>query len=135
VLTHLWMLPCYRISNVCLQCLKNYNKNTNEFLMSSCTILYNFFGKSLLDPQPTRVGTHHPQPMKMDFFYPLNFLKRDESPLEAVLKKHSKSQKNHKMKIQIVLDFKLVVLRSEHTMWNAFSTYFFVVTLDIYFSP
>jgi hypothetical protein len=70
VLTHLWMLPCYRISNVCLQCLKNYNKNTNEFLMSSCTILYNFFGKSLLHPQPTRVGTHHPPTYENGFFTP-----------------------------------------------------------------
>jgi hypothetical protein len=63
------------------------------------------------------VGTHHPQPMKIDFL-PLNFLKRDKSPPEAVLKNHSKSHKNHKMKNQIVLDFKLVVLRSEHIMWN-----------------
>jgi hypothetical protein len=31
-------------------------------------------------------------------FYPLNFLKRDKLPPEAVLKNHSKSQKNHKMK-------------------------------------
>jgi hypothetical protein len=65
-----------------------------------------------------RVGTHHPQPMKMDF-YPLNFLKQDKSPPEAVLKNYSKSQKNHKMKNQIALDFKLVVLHSEHTIWNA----------------
>jgi hypothetical protein len=69
-----------------------------------------------------RAGTHHPptaQPMKMDFFTPLNFLKQDKSPPAAVLKNHSKSQKNHKMKNQIVLDLKLVVLRSEHTIWNA----------------
>jgi hypothetical protein len=50
--------------------------------------------------------------MKIDFL-PLNFLKRDKSPPEAVLKNHIKSQKN-----QIVLDFKLVVLRNEHTIWN-----------------
>jgi hypothetical protein len=55
--------------------------------------------------------------MKMNF-YPLNFLKQDKSHPEAVLKHHSKSQKNHKMKNQIVFDFKLVVLRSEHTIWN-----------------
>jgi hypothetical protein len=60
---------------------------------------------------------HTPQPMKLDFL-PLNFLKRDKSPREAVLKNHNKSHKNHKMKNQIVLDFKLVVLRSEHTIWN-----------------
>jgi hypothetical protein len=35
------------------------------------------------------------------------------------LKNYNKSQKNHKMKNQIVLDFKLVVLHSEHTIWNA----------------
>jgi hypothetical protein len=51
--------------------------------------------------------------MKMDFL-PLNFLKQDKSPPEAVLKNHSKSEKNHKTKNQIVLDFKLVVLCSEH---------------------
>jgi hypothetical protein len=39
---------------------------------------------------------------------------QDKSPPEAVLKNHIKSQKNHKMKNQIVLDFKLVVLRIEH---------------------
>jgi hypothetical protein len=51
-----------------------------------------------------RVGTHHPQPMKTDF-YPLNFLKQNTSP-KAVLKNHSKSQKNHKMENPIVLDSK-----------------------------
>jgi hypothetical protein len=49
----------------------------------------------------------------------MNFLKQDKTLPEAVLKNHSKSQKNHKMKNQNVLDFKLVVLRSEHTIWNA----------------
>jgi hypothetical protein len=48
----------------------------------------------------------------------MNFLKRDKPPPEAVLKNHSKSQKNHKIKNQIVLDFKLVALRGEHTIWN-----------------
>jgi hypothetical protein len=47
----------------------------------------------------------------MDFL-PLNFLKQDKSPPEAVLK-------NHKMENPIVLDFKLVALPSEHTIWNA----------------
>jgi hypothetical protein len=59
-------------------------------------------------PQPMRVG-NHPQSMKMNFL-------PDKSPPELVLKNHIKSQKNHKMKNQIVLDFKLVVLRSEHTI-------------------
>jgi hypothetical protein len=45
--------------------------------------------------------------------------KTGQNTPEAVLKNHSKSLKNHKMKNQIVLDFKLVVLRSEHTIWNA----------------
>jgi hypothetical protein len=47
--------------------------------------------------------------MKMDFFLPLNFLKQDKSSPKAVLKNHSKSKKNHKLKNQIMLDFKLVV--------------------------
>jgi hypothetical protein len=41
----------------------------------------------------------------MDFL-PLNFLKQDKSPPEAVLKNHSKSQKNHKIENPIVLDSK-----------------------------
>jgi hypothetical protein len=49
---------------------------------------------------------------------------------EVVLKNHNKSQKNHKMKNQIVLDFKLVVLRSEHTIWNTL-VHLFVITLDL----
>jgi hypothetical protein len=53
--------------------------------------------------------------MKMNFL-PLNFLKTGQITPEADLKNHSKSQKNHKMKNQIALDFKLVVLRSEHTI-------------------
>jgi hypothetical protein len=105
--------------------------NFSCHLVLSCTI---FLEKVYFTPNLRGLEHITPQPMKMDFL-PLNFLKRDESPPEAVLKKHTKSQKNHKMKIQIVLDFKLVVLRSERTMWNAFSTYFFVVTLDICFSP
>jgi hypothetical protein len=54
----------------------------------------------------------------MNFFTPKLSKTRKFTP-EAVLKNHSKSQKNHKMKNQIVLDFKLVVLRTEHTIWNA----------------
>jgi hypothetical protein len=34
-----------------------------------------------------RVGTHHPQPIRMDF------LKHDKSPLEAVLKNHTNHRK------------------------------------------
>jgi hypothetical protein len=65
-----------------------------------------------------RVGTHHPQPMKIDFLPPQLSKIRQITPV-GVLKNHNKSQKNHKMKNQTVLDFKFVVLRSEHTIWNA----------------
>jgi hypothetical protein len=75
-------------------------------------------GKSLLQP-PTYEGWNTSPPNLWKWiFYPMNFLKQDKSPPEAVLKNHSKSPKNHKMKNQIVLDFKLV-LRSEHIIWNA----------------
>jgi hypothetical protein len=52
-----------------------------------------------------RVGTHHPQPMKMDFLPP-GLSKTGQITPEAVLKNHSKSRKNQKIKNQIVLDFK-----------------------------
>jgi hypothetical protein len=60
------------------------------------------------------VGTHHPQPMKMDFLPP-ELSKTGQITSEVVLKNHSKSQINHNTKNQIVY-FKLVVLRSEHTI-------------------
>jgi hypothetical protein len=53
--------------------------------------------------------------MKMDFL-PSQLFKIGQITPEAVLKNHNKSQKNHKMKNQIVLDFKLVVIHSEHTI-------------------
>jgi hypothetical protein len=53
--------------------------------------------------------------MKMGILPP-ELSKQDKSLLKAVLKNHSKLQKNHKMKNQFVLDFKLVVLHSEHTI-------------------
>jgi hypothetical protein len=55
--------------------------------------------------------------MKIDFL-PLELSKTGQITPEAILKNHSKSQKNRKMKNQIVLDFKLVVLRSKHTIWD-----------------
>jgi hypothetical protein len=61
--------------------------------------------------QPMRVGTHHSRTYDNGFFTP-DFLKTGQIIPEAVLKNHSKSQKN------IVLDFKLIVLRSEHIIWN-----------------
>jgi hypothetical protein len=48
----------------------------------------------------------------------MNFLEQDKSPLKQFWK-IIVNQKNYKMKNQIVLDFKLVVLRSEHIIWNA----------------
>jgi hypothetical protein len=72
--------------------------------------------------------------MKMDFFLPSQLSKIGQITPEVVLKNHNKSQKNHKMKNQIVLDFKLVVIRSEHIIWNAL-VHIFVVTLDLCFSP
>jgi hypothetical protein len=46
--------------------------------------------------------------MNMDFL-PSELSKTGQITRAAVLKNHSKSQKNHKMKNLIVLDFKLVV--------------------------
>jgi hypothetical protein len=46
----------------------------------------------------------------------MNFLKQDKSLSKIFLKNRSKSQKKHKMKNQIALDFKLVVLCNEHTI-------------------
>ena len=50
-------------------------------------------------------GIHNPQPMKWSIL-PLNFPKSVKLPTKAVLKNHSKSQKNHKIKNSIVLDSK-----------------------------
>jgi hypothetical protein len=63
----------------------------------------------------------------------MNFLKQDKSLSKEILKNRSKSQKKHKMKNQIVLDFKLVVLCNEHTIWNVLVHFF--VSLDFCFSP
>jgi hypothetical protein len=54
----------------------------------------------------------------MDFLPP-QLSKIGQITPEAVLKRHNKSQKNHKMKNQIALDFKLAVIHSEHTIQNA----------------
>jgi hypothetical protein len=68
-------------------------------------------------PPPTYEGWYtSPPTYENEFFYPLNFLKLDKSPPKAVFKKHNKSRKNHKMKNQIALNFKLVVICSEHTI-------------------
>jgi hypothetical protein len=57
-------------------------------------------GKKSTSPQPMRVGTHHPQQTKIDFLPP-ELCKTGQITPEAVLKNHSKSQKNHKMKIKL----------------------------------
>jgi hypothetical protein len=85
-----------------------------------------FVGKKSLDNPTYGVGSHHPRPVKPDVLPP-NYLKPDKSPLRQFwtavcyskvgfvfffpffisaesLKKHSKSQKNHKMENLILLD-------------------------------
>jgi hypothetical protein len=60
-----------------------------------------------------RGGTHHPPTYENGSFTP-ELSKTGQITPEATLKNHIKSHKNHKIEIQIVLDFKLVVLRGEH---------------------
>jgi hypothetical protein len=52
-----------------------------------------------------RVGTHHLQPIHIDFL-PRELSKTREITHKVVLKNHSKSQKNHIMENPIVLDSK-----------------------------
>jgi hypothetical protein len=56
-----------------------------------------------ITPSPMGVGLDNPQTMKQ-FISPLNFAKWVKLPSITVLKNHSKSQKDHKMKNPIVLD-------------------------------
>jgi hypothetical protein len=44
------------------------------------------------------VGTHHPPTYENGFFLPPELSKTGQITPEAILKRHSKSQKNHKMK-------------------------------------
>jgi hypothetical protein len=70
-------------------------------------------------------------------------MKRSISPQElsitgqitprAVLKNHSKSQKNRKVENPIVLDLEWVDLHNKHIIWYAL-LYFFIVALDLCFS-
>jgi hypothetical protein len=85
---------------------------------SSSSQVLRFAWEKSISPPTYEAGTHHLSTYENRFFTPLNFIKQDKSPPKAVLKNHNKSQKNHKMKDQIVLDFKLVVLRSESIIWN-----------------
>ena len=52
-------------------------------------------------------------------YHPLNFPILVKLPPKAVLKNHSKSQKNHKIENLIVLDSKWVDLHSEYIIWYA----------------
>jgi hypothetical protein len=81
------------------------NIHSTFFLECKQSFTSHITGKGTHHPQLMRAGTHHRQLMKMDFL-PLNFLKREKSPPRAVLKNHSKLQKNLKMKNPIVLDSK-----------------------------
>jgi hypothetical protein len=55
--------------------------------------------------------------MKNGFFLPFELSKTGQITPEAVLKNHSKSQKNHKMENPIVLDYKLVHLHNKYIIW------------------
>ena len=54
----------------------------------------------------------------------MNFSKPVKLPPKAILKNHSKSQKNYKMENPIVLDSKWVDLHSEHIIWYALVFFF-----------
>ena len=51
-------------------------------------------------------ATSHAQNLGKSLYHPLNFPKPVKLPPKSVLKNHSKSQKNHKIENQIVLDSK-----------------------------
>ena len=68
-------------------------------------------------------GIHNPPTYETVYITPELF-KTDQITPKPVLKNHSKSQKNHKMKNPIVLDSKWVELHSEDIIWYA-SIHFF----------
>ena len=74
---------------------------------------------------PSTMGLDYitPQTMKWSIS-PLNFPKPVKLSPKAILKNHSKSQKNHKMENPIVLDSKWVDLHNEHIIWYALVYYF-----------
>jgi hypothetical protein len=57
-------------------------------------------------------------------YHPLNFQKLAKLLPKDIIKKHSKSQKNHKTKNTIVLDSKWVDLYNEHRIWYALVQFF-----------
>jgi hypothetical protein len=59
--------------------------------------------KVYITPSPMGVGLHNPQPMKRSVSPP-ELCKTGQITPITILKNHSKSQKNHKMKNPIVLD-------------------------------
>ena len=69
-------------------------------------------GKSLYHPLTYGGGLHNPQPMKRSISP--SELSKTGQIIPLVLKNHSKSQKNHKIKNLIVLDSKWVDLHSEY---------------------
>ena len=80
--------------------------------------------KVYITPSPMGGGLHNPPNYGTVYITPWTFQNRSNYPLKAVLKNHSKSQKNHKMENPIVLDSKRVDLHSEHIIWYAL-VYFF----------
>ena len=62
-------------------------------------------------------GLHNPPTYKTVYITPWTFQNRSNYPLKAVLKNHSKSQKNYKIENLIVLYFKWVDLHSEYIIW------------------
>ena len=79
--------------------------------------------KVYLTPSPIVVGLHNLQFMKQSISF-LDLFKTGQIIPKAVLKNHSKSQKNHKIENPIVLDSKWVDLHSEYIIWYAL-VYFF----------
>ena len=70
-------------------------------------------------------GLHNPPNLWNGLYHLLNFPKPIKLSPKSVLKNHSKSQKNHKMKNPIVLDSKWVELHSEHIIWYALVHFFY----------
>jgi hypothetical protein len=71
----------YFVSKITTYAIMRINKNNPPISLSklsACSTTEkieskpspSYIGKSLLHPHPTRVGTHHPQSMKMDFLPP-----------------------------------------------------------------
>jgi hypothetical protein len=90
--------------------------------------------KCLHHPQPMRCGLHNLPTYEM--VYSTSELSKNQSnyPLRQFFKNHSKSQKNHKMKILIVLDSKWVNLYNEHIICYALVHFFTAMKKNIKYS-